>query len=71
MSSKASAIKCRRLDDLLAANQKYVEGCHNPEVASQLPPGPLKQMSVITCMDPRINPYTAFGLKEGDAHIIR
>ncbi|KAK7694297.1 hypothetical protein QCA50_001479 [Cerrena zonata] len=34
-----------------------------------LPPG--KKLTIVTCMDARINVYAELGIKEGDAHIIR
>ena len=32
---------------------------------------PAKKLAFVVCMDARIDPIAAFGLKEGDAHVIR
>src|SRR5436309_15113696 len=34
-----------------------------------IPPG--KKIAILACMDARLNPYGIFGLREGDAHVIR
>jgi carbonic anhydrase len=34
-----------------------------------MPPG--KKIAVLACMDARLNVYGIFGLREGDAHVIR
>jgi carbonic anhydrase len=39
--------------------------------ASPLPPHPALRLAIVTCMDARIDPYAVFGLKPGEAHIIR
>jgi carbonic anhydrase len=54
-------------DALLRNNAAYVAGFE----ASDLPMPPAKQIAVLTCMDARLNPYGALGLREGDAHVIR
>lgn len=52
------------IDDLVAANQAYAPGT--------VPAGrPGKQLAVLTCMDVRIDPAAAFGLRLGDAHVLR
>ncbi|HTI35352.1 MAG TPA: carbonic anhydrase [Miltoncostaea sp.] len=38
---------------------------------SPLPPHPALHLAIVTCMDARIDPYAVFGLKPGEAHIIR
>jgi carbonic anhydrase len=38
---------------------------------STLPPHPSLHLAIVTCMDARIDPYAVFGLKPGEAHIIR
>lgn len=55
------------LDDLLAANAAYAETF----VAGDLPAPPSRALAVLTCMDARILPLSAFGLRIGDAHILR
>ena len=54
-------------DDLLRANAEYAR---NFELGD-LPRPPAKRLAIVTCMDARIFPSRAFGLKAGDAHIIR
>jgi carbonic anhydrase len=36
-----------------------------------LPARPVRKVAVVACMDSRVNPYAALGLREGDAHVIR
>jgi carbonic anhydrase len=36
-----------------------------------LGPHPALGLAIVTCMDARIDPYAVFGLRPGDAHIIR
>lgn len=38
---------------------------------SPLPPHPSLRLAIVTCMDARIDPYAVFGLKPGEAHIVR
>jgi carbonic anhydrase len=54
-------------DELLQNNAAYAASFQ----AGDLPMPPAKQVAVLACMDARINPYGALGLREGDAHIIR
>ncbi len=54
--------------ELRAANDDYAATWG--EKAS-LPRKPARQLAVLTCMDARIFPAQALGLKEGDAHVIR
>jgi carbonic anhydrase len=55
------------IDDLLTANQEYVRTFDRGE----LPLPPARGLAIVTCMDARILPSRAFGLREGDAHVIR
>ncbi len=55
------------IDDLIAANERYAAG---------LTPGdfPLPRggtLSIVTCMDVRIETGRAFGLQAGDAYVLR
>ena len=52
---------------MLTANADYVatHGWH--ELATM----PAKQLAVVTCMDSRIDAFSALGLDLGDAHVIR
>jgi carbonic anhydrase len=54
-------------DDLLRANAEYARTFHRGD----LPIRPARRLAIVTCMDSRILPSRAFGLEEGDAHIIR
>jgi carbonic anhydrase len=38
---------------------------------SALPRAPRRSLLVLTCMDARIDPLSAFGLRLGDAHVLR
>ncbi|CEH17338.1 cynT, can [Ceraceosorus bombacis] len=49
------------------ANQEFVSS----RKTGQLPLPPARKLTVLTCMDARIDPVAAFGIKEGDAHVIR
>jgi carbonic anhydrase len=49
------------------ANEEYVAQFNN----GHLPLPPARKVAVVVCMDARINPARALGLKEGDAHVIR
>jgi carbonic anhydrase len=52
---------------LEAANADYVaSGAHRP-----LPVRPARQLTVVTCMDARIDVYAVLGLEPGDVHVIR
>jgi carbonic anhydrase len=54
-------------DELLKANAEYVKTFDQGD----LPLPPARKLAIVTCMDARIVPSRAFGLKEGDAHVIR
>jgi len=54
-------------DELLANNDAYVASFDQGD----LPLPPSKKIAIVACMDARLNPYGALGLKEGDAHVIR
>jgi carbonic anhydrase len=55
------------LDQFLAANAEYAASFDQ----SHLPMPPARRVAVLTCMDARLDPAKALGLKEGDAHVIR
>lgn len=55
------------IDDLLANNQRYAAAF----TRGGLPAPPALRLAIVTCMDARINVYAIFGLREGDAHVIR
>lgn len=54
-------------DDLVAANRRYAEQFD----ASALQVEPTRHLAIVTCMDSRIDAFSAFGLADGEAHIIR
>ena len=53
-------------DELIANNSEYAASFSGP-----LAMPPAKGVAVLACMDARLDPYALFGLKEGDAHVIR
>ena len=54
-------------DDLLQNSKRYASVFDN----GSLPVRPRKGVTVLACMDGRVNPYTILGLEEGDAHVLR
>ncbi|HUI48259.1 MAG TPA: carbonic anhydrase [Acidimicrobiia bacterium] len=54
-------------DDLLDANRRYRERFHDSGVKGAAARG----LAVVTCIDSRIDPLAALGLRPGDAKIIR
>jgi carbonic anhydrase len=55
------------IDDLLQSNAEYARTFDRGD----LPIPPARRLAIVTCMDARILPSRAFGIEEGDAHIIR
>jgi len=55
------------IDDLLANCDDYADSFD----LRDLPAAPRRRVAVVTCMDARLIPSRIFGLREGDAHIIR
>jgi carbonic anhydrase len=55
------------IDGLVANNKAFASSL--PE--QQLDVRPTLQLAIVTCMDSRINVFSALGLKDGEAHIIR
>jgi len=53
--------------EFLEANRTYAATFDK----GNLPLPPARKVVVLTCMDARIDPARALGLKEGDAHVIR
>jgi carbonic anhydrase len=54
-------------DELLHNAESYAAGFDK----GALPIPPARKLAIVACMDARLNPYGLFGLKEGDAHMIR
>ena len=55
------------IDELVQANAEYASTFDRGD----LPMPPARRLAILTCMDARIVPSKAFGLEEGDAHVIR
>lgn len=55
------------IDQLVQANETYAATFDR----GHLPLPPARGLAILTCMDARILPAKAFGLEEGDAHVIR
>ena len=55
------------IDELVRANEEYARDFRH----GHLPLPPARRVAILTCMDARILPSLALGLKEGDAHVIR
>ena len=54
-------------DELLSNAEAYEAAFDKGD----LPLPPARKITVLACMDARLNPYGLLGLAEGDAHIIR
>jgi carbonic anhydrase len=59
--------KMTAIDALLRNNEAYAEGFGH----AGLPAPPALKVAVVACMDARLDPARALGLREGDAHVIR
>ena len=55
------------IDELLRNNAPYASSFD--KAGLPMPPG--KKVTVVACMDARLNVYGMLGLSEGDAHVIR
>src|SRR3712207_4412699 len=55
------------VDELLEANKQFANGFEYGE----LPRPPMRKVAIVTCLDARIMPAQALGLKAGDANVIR
>ncbi|GFG25375.1 uncharacterized protein Mb1315 [Aspergillus udagawae] len=53
--------------DIEAANTQYAASF----TKGHLPIPPKRKLAIVTCMDARIDVFSALGLAEGDAHVIR
>jgi len=59
--------RVRHLEDLLANNEAYAAGFP----AGELERKPARRLAIVACMDARLDPEAALGLREGEAHVIR
>ena len=55
------------IDDLLANNRLYADAL----AEQHLDVRPARALAIVTCMDSRLNVFSALGLQEGDAHVLR
>ena len=55
------------IDELVANNAAFTgrHGVHHRDVV------PARHLAIVACMDSRIDIFSALGLREGDAHILR
>ena len=52
---------------MLASARRYVADYPRRDMSA----APATRVTIVACMDARINPFALFGLAEGDAHILR
>ena len=55
------------IDDLVANNGEFAERSQH----ARLDVRPTLRLAVVTCMDSRINVFSALGLGDGEAHVLR
>jgi carbonic anhydrase len=54
-------------DELVERNRAYAETFADQDLQVR----PTRQMAIVTCMDSRMDMFSLFGLRQGEAHIIR
>jgi carbonic anhydrase len=54
------------IDDVVRANRAYAADFPGSPAGR-----PARHLAVVACMDTRIDPYAALGLKVGEAHVLR
>ncbi|HWB22061.1 MAG TPA: carbonic anhydrase [Gaiellaceae bacterium] len=55
------------IDELLAKNRDYVARTNHEHLDVR----PSLQLAIVTCMDSRLDVFSALGLEDGQAHILR
>jgi carbonic anhydrase len=55
------------IDELLANNRTFADALP----AAHLDVRPRRKLAIVTCMDSRLDVFSALGLKDGEAHILR
>jgi len=55
------------IDELIANNRAFAE----PLPEQHLDVHPSRQLTVVTCMDSRLDVFAALGLRDGEAHVLR
>ncbi len=55
------------IDELVANNKEYSDRVPD----QQLDVKPSRQLTIVTCMDSRLDVFLALGLKDGEAHVLR
>jgi carbonic anhydrase len=55
------------IDELLANNERFADGL----AERHLDVRPSRQLSIVTCMDSRLDVFAALGLGDGEAHVLR
>jgi carbonic anhydrase len=55
------------IDQLLENNRAFADGLTDLHVDIH----PRRQLAIVTCMDSRLDVFSALGLRDGDAHILR
>ena len=60
-------LKHRDFDDILEHNQAWAQSFAHAGLSTS----PARELTVVSCMDSRIDMFAALGLEIGDAHVIR
>jgi carbonic anhydrase len=55
------------IDELLANNQAFADAATDRHLDVR----PARQLAIVTCMDSRLDVFTALGLADGEAHVLR
>ncbi|WWC91892.1 uncharacterized protein L201_006841 [Kwoniella dendrophila CBS 6074] len=58
-------------DEIEKSNELYVTKRGAKIDLEEIGPKPTRKVALICCMDARIDAFSAFGFKEGEAHVIR